>query len=359
LLPGLLYSCTSAHFCFVNFFVRDTLKSNTCFRAFHRYASPVALPPLSLQDRIASILSAYDDLIENNTRRIRILEEVAQNLYREWFVNFRFPGHENVRMVESGLGLIPEQWETPTFDEVAEFINGFQNVIDAFHIVNSKEIPVKFFVDDRNNGGGITLTDDLFRLKERLQFGNLPHEVEARWRLVETAWELQVNRAALVIGVESESLVVTTGDRRKVLTGCRNALNGYQKGKCFYCFDDIVVDSASSRLADVEHFIPRVLLQRGVNLPLDGVWNLVLACRECNRGTKGKSTLVPQQRLLKRLDTRNEFFIGSHHPLRETLLAQTGKTRQQRIAFLNSVYQSGLDLLIHTWEPQSEREPAF
>ena len=68
-------------------------------------------PPLLLQHKIASILSAYDDLIENNTRRIKILEEMAQIIYNEWFVKFRFPGHENVKMVESELGMIPEGWE--------------------------------------------------------------------------------------------------------------------------------------------------------------------------------------------------------------------------------------------------------
>ena len=66
---------------------------------------------LSTQCKIAAILSAYDDLIENNLRRIKILEEMAQNLYREWFVNFRFPGHENARFVDSPLGKIPEGWE--------------------------------------------------------------------------------------------------------------------------------------------------------------------------------------------------------------------------------------------------------
>lgn len=70
----------------------------------------VPLPPLSTQHKIAAILSAYDDLIENNTRRIKILEEMAQALYREWFVHFRFPGHEGMRMVESELGLIPDGW---------------------------------------------------------------------------------------------------------------------------------------------------------------------------------------------------------------------------------------------------------
>jgi len=68
-------------------------------------------PPLPVQRKIAAILSAYDDLIENNLRRIKILEEMAQNLYREWFVKFRFPGHEQARFIDSPLGRIPEGWK--------------------------------------------------------------------------------------------------------------------------------------------------------------------------------------------------------------------------------------------------------
>jgi type I restriction enzyme, S subunit len=69
------------------------------------------VPPLTTQRKIAAILSAYDDLIEVNTRRIAILEEMARGLYREWFVRFRFPGHEGVRMVESAVGVVPQGWE--------------------------------------------------------------------------------------------------------------------------------------------------------------------------------------------------------------------------------------------------------
>jgi type I restriction enzyme, S subunit len=70
----------------------------------------IPCPPLRVQERIASILSAYDDLVENNTRRIKILEEIAQVTYREWFVNFRFPGHKRIKMVESEIGRIPDGW---------------------------------------------------------------------------------------------------------------------------------------------------------------------------------------------------------------------------------------------------------
>jgi type I restriction enzyme S subunit len=72
------------------------------------------------QHRIASILSAYDELIENNTRRIKILEEMARRLYEEWFVQFRFPGYEEVGFEESELGLIPEGWEVVALERAVE-----------------------------------------------------------------------------------------------------------------------------------------------------------------------------------------------------------------------------------------------
>lgn len=82
----------------------------------------IDLPLIQTQSRIASVLSSYDDLIENNEKRIRILEEMAQRLYAEWFVKFKFPGHEKVRIVESdtGFGKIPEGWEVKKLGDIAD-----------------------------------------------------------------------------------------------------------------------------------------------------------------------------------------------------------------------------------------------
>ena len=94
----------------------------------------VSVPPLPVQRRIAGILSAYDELIENSQRRIRILEQMARSLYREWFVQFRYPGHEKVPLVDSPLGQIPKGWEVKEMREVAD-------VIDCLHSKKPAECP--------------------------------------------------------------------------------------------------------------------------------------------------------------------------------------------------------------------------
>jgi type I restriction enzyme S subunit len=97
----------------------DVGASNPTLNRNHLHLLPVAVPERNTQQRIAAVLSAYDDLIENNTRRIQILEEMAQAIYREWFVGFRYPGHEDVPLVDSKLGLIPEGWEVRPFGDLA------------------------------------------------------------------------------------------------------------------------------------------------------------------------------------------------------------------------------------------------
>ena len=82
----------------------------------------VVLPELNDQKQIADVLSTYDDLIENNTKRIKVLEEMAQAIYKEWFVYFRFPGHEKVKMIDSKteFGKIPEGWKIKNLGQVSE-----------------------------------------------------------------------------------------------------------------------------------------------------------------------------------------------------------------------------------------------
>lgn len=99
----------------------SSLNSGSAQQSLNRnFVYPVRVPKFALseQRRIAGILSAYDELIENSQRRIRLLEDMARALYREWFVHFRFPGHDSVPRHPSALGDIPQGWEVTTLDKV-------------------------------------------------------------------------------------------------------------------------------------------------------------------------------------------------------------------------------------------------
>jgi hypothetical protein len=226
---------------------------------------------------------------------------------------------------------------------------GFNNVIDAFHVVGQAEVQQRFFIDERPTAGGIRITDAFSRLLETTQASNLPSETEARWRLVEMAWELGVSSGLLAVRhdpADEMLFAVDASRRRRPITGARTALSGYQKGHCFDSFD-----LSGEAIPDVDHFFPHSLKNAHPNWAVDGVWNLVLACRGCNRGVGGKSNRVPSLRLLERLNTRNEFLIASHHPLRDTLIAQTGPTKDDRRSFLNTSHRDALAALLHEWEP--------
>lgn len=108
------------------------------------------LPPLPTQRRIASVLSAYDDLIENNTRRIAILEEMAQRLYEEWFVQFRFPGHEEAKME----GELPVGWHLVPMKDLCRLKSGFAFKSSTFskssryNLVTIKNVQDGYFLPD-------------------------------------------------------------------------------------------------------------------------------------------------------------------------------------------------------------------
>ena len=149
----------------------------------------IQLPPFAVQRRITGILSAYDHLIENNLHRIKILEEMAQTLYREWFVKFRFPGHQKIKMVNSPLGKIPEGWQVTTLDEVLATLEsgsrpkggidpeargvpsvGAENIIGLGRYDYSKEkfVTRKFF--DKMNRGHVQ-SGDVLLYKDGAQIG--------------------------------------------------------------------------------------------------------------------------------------------------------------------------------------------
>jgi type I restriction enzyme S subunit len=130
-VPSFLYYALQGDIRRLIEFAGGTAQKNLLLRDLRAFE--VSVPPLPVQRRIAGILSAYDDLMENSQRRIRLLEAMARSLYREWFVHFRFPGHEKLRsspsgrgqgegaqLVSSPLGDIPQGWEVKQLGDIAE-----------------------------------------------------------------------------------------------------------------------------------------------------------------------------------------------------------------------------------------------
>lgn len=105
-------------------------------------AFSLGVPPLPEQCRIADVLSAYDDLIENCKRQVRVLDGMARALYREWFVKFRYPGHEKVPLEDSKLGKIPQDWRAGTIGDAVCFLSrGSSPIYDdngQFVVINQK-----------------------------------------------------------------------------------------------------------------------------------------------------------------------------------------------------------------------------
>jgi type I restriction enzyme, S subunit len=120
---------------------------------------PITYPSLNEQKKIASVLYNYDDLIDNNTRRIEILEQIAKLIYEEWFVKFRFPGHENVKMVYSEFGDIPEGWGVKYLREVSEVKYGFPFKSKLFTQESKENNPV-IRIRDIVNGFTTTFTSE-------------------------------------------------------------------------------------------------------------------------------------------------------------------------------------------------------
>ena len=239
---------------------------------------------------------------------------------------------------------------------------GFVNVIDAFHNVAGGETDKRFFTDMRKTDKAIQLTDNFYELLERLPDNTLENETFARWRLVNYAWETNVNQNLLHVHYDNtaQSFYSLTKERRVNLSSSHATLNGYQKGHCFYCFDTISISNIAKGTplyADVDHFFPYASRHMLPNININSIWNLVLSCQECNRGQQGEFDKIPHIDLLTRLHNRNEYLIDSHLPIKETLLQQTGKNEQQRIQFLNMVYN--ILQVLPKWKTTHKKAPLF
>lgn len=229
-------------------------------------------------------------------------------------------------------------------------------VLKKFHLIKGEHVDFKYFdlKKDKSNKS-IVLTDSLLDLKKNIQFENLHKEVDGRWNLLERAWQLKIPERLLLVenDIKLENLFIKSKDNRINITGSRNALNGYQEGRCFYCKSIISIESNKEDTSDVDHFFPYSLEEKGSLRNLNGIWNLVLACKTCNRGEGGKFDKIPHKSFLEKLEQRNNALIVGHKPLRQALILQTGDTVIKRQKFLAENFKTATEILYHAnWKPK-------
>jgi hypothetical protein len=218
---------------------------------------------------------------------------------------------------------------------------GFVNVIEAFQHLSGFE-ETRFYSGDFRRG--ITFHDPLLQLAGGEDAHNLNGEIEARWRLVESAWTLRLNPALIHVEMDADSKILflrNAESNRIDLSPSRPALNAYQKGKCFYCNKHISIEAAGTSGSHVDHFLPFVLANHGLR-NVNGIWNLVLACKHCNLS---KLAQLPHIDLPQKIVERNDWYCRSRHPQNETIRAQTGETHVARLSFIKAKYKQASSLL--------------
>lgn len=260
----------------------------------------VELPDNNAQDFIANILSSYDNLIENNNRRIAILEEMAQRLYREWFVHFRFPGHENVKMVESKLGLIPENWHNFKIENIVSFNRGKSyrsseiNVEDGVPFINLKNIRAY----GGFNKGGTKLFDGIYKESHKVRPGDIVMAVTDM-----TQERRLVGQVARVPNMKSDYAIISM-DLIKLIP--------FQAQNSVYVYSLLRYSNLSRKIAgfangaNVLHLDPELVLQQDFIMPddntikrftslVESLYNSVDICEEKNETLrKTRDHLLPR-----------------------------------------------------------------
>jgi 5-methylcytosine-specific restriction endonuclease McrA len=227
---------------------------------------------------------------------------------------------------------------------------GFNNVLDAFHVVAGQDVPSRFFTVE-----GLTKNRVVYPSNQLLEIESstssvLESEVEARWRLVETAWSISVPTQLLDVQMDgtTEELIVSRDlGRRKSIGAAKWAFSGYQDGKCFYCKRELDTIDLVTRKTYVDHVIP-YSLGKFMTTDVDHVWNLVNACFDCNSSKLNK---MPEYGFVRRLYDRNEFYIHSNHPLKDAIIRATGNTAAERAGRVRRTFEDAGELMPTNWSP--------
>lgn len=290
------------------------------WRTLILYGGQVATYKIALGKVVLDIASQGIDRVTKEELARRFLVEYQQRLVNG-MPQLNTPNRETImeRAVKT-LYVKPEAYE-----EVVSFVkdNAFNDVIPRFHTFNKENVGMDFYHFKENK---LILTDNTFKLLENGEAKSLYKELDARWSLLEAAFEIKRESANLSNdALEIQLKYLKDGYPRKDITNTIPVLNGYQNGVCFYCGESLV-----GHKIHVDHVLPRAVLNH------DEIWNLVLAHEICN---EQKSDLLPPKYYIEKLIERNEYLIKSRHPITTELIRHLGNTRDKRRNYVFKAYE--------------------
>jgi hypothetical protein len=239
------------------------------YRGIILFGANVASYKFALGKSLIELASNSDDLIP--------IEELADHFSTHVADHVSHTPKQSTRNGSVRYFDLCEQYnrKETTKDDLVSFTikNAFNDVIDRFHIINGEEVDKRFYVDERKTNKGIRLTKELRQWVLEQDGADLTPEIESRWRLVETAWGLGLSRNLVAVGhdADTNNFIIALNNRRKNITSSRDALNGYQRGKCFFCYDKITIRHNDPNVAHVDHFFPHILKSQGFGELINGV----------------------------------------------------------------------------------------
>jgi 5-methylcytosine-specific restriction endonuclease McrA len=292
-------------------------------------------------------------------------DDLRDDFVKELVNHYRHNKHQFVRgttkLTDSiDLYLKGDQSETEwnSLLQVAEN-NIYNNVFDAFQNVGSGTIGDAYtlFEHDKKNRR-IVLTDNTNLILENTEFiQDISAENQSRWNIVEEAWRSGLTPNLLVYDKDENTFYSESKQHERIgLRSAVDVLMPYQKGRCFYCNTslDRYSDSQNDSFPDVDHFLPFAMMNqhKSITVNPNGVWNLVITCKQCNRGKDGKFDSIPDSQYFSKLLARNLLFVEEHkHSLRNSILLSLNAVDKQSVkSTMLGIYN--VFKMIRGWKPK-------
>lgn len=283
-------------------------------------------------------------LLKQNPKNALSYEEVRDEFLKELFKHYQ----DNPNQWNRGANSVTKAFDKYSSDnnwnqlvKVAER-NIYNNVFDAYHNVGGASIKDEFILFEHDKASKqIVLTDNLNSVLENPELMKLiEQENQSRWRIVEEAWSAGLSPNLLVYDEDGNLYSVRDKNQERVnIRSAVNALMPYQHGRCFYCNRpmNIYANSQDDDFPDVDHVYAhsqgQLIRSNFQNVNTNGIWNLVIACKKCNRGEDGKFDSPPDNTFGEKLRSRNELFTEEHkHSLRNSILISLGVKSSKQVS---------------------------